>query len=276
MNVNEITFGIEFEITMPSENAPVVGRYHVGRQIDGLPIGWNAQGDCSISAGPGRIGVEVVSPVLSGADGLRQIQLVCEWMNNLGAEVNSSTGCHVHVGFDRTNKDGLKRLIAMVANHEQGIFATTGSKSRENNRFCKGVRSSAEAKTIYENGLPSYADRYHVLNVANLASNGKPTVEFRAFGGTTNATKSIGYVRLAVGFVQRACTETRGRKFGRAYPASLNNGVSAFRRMAKFLGWTGKTTDTVWGGIEDETVKSIEATTKELLRLAKKYDAATA
>src|SRR5437764_919765 len=91
MNATEITFGIEIECTIPVQNAPAVGGYHNGVQIAGLPAGWNAQRDSSIQAQRGFVGVEVVSPVLKGVDGTRQIKLVCEWLKQIGAKVNRST-----------------------------------------------------------------------------------------------------------------------------------------------------------------------------------------
>jgi hypothetical protein len=268
MDVNDMTFGCEFEIVVPS----TVRVSANGTQVIGLPAGWIAKTDGSIRCGAGYKGIEIVSPVLTGANGIDQVKLVCDWMASIGAQVNESTGFHVHVGFDRNNAAGLKRLIGMVANHEAAIFATTGLASRANNRFCRSVRQSADVKAVYDNGLPSYLDRYHVLNCANLCDGRKPTVEFRAFAGTINSTKALGHVRMAIGFVQRACSETRGRKFGRQYPASCTNGQAAVKRMFKFLGWIGSETSTVWGGIETESAPNVKATVKELLHFAKEFD----
>lgn len=272
MRANEITYGIELEVTIPNAFAPVTGGYHAGRQVIGLPIGWNAQRDGSIQAKLGHTGVEIVSPILKGADGLAQIKLVCEWLNTVGATVNESTGFHVHVGFDRTNQKALKRLIGMVSNHEKAIYASTGTKSRENNRYCKSVRQSRESARIHTDGLPGYADRYHVLNVANLASNARPTVEFRAFAGTTNCSKVLGYVRMCVGLVERSINETCGRKFF-ATPQTMT-GSAAVRKLFAFLGWTGTEPKAVWGQLEVDGVPSMTESTSELLRLAKKYDLA--
>ena len=69
MNANEMTFGVEFEVTVPMNLALAVGGYHRGLEVVGLPAGWNAQGDGSICADRDYRGVEIVSPVLRGADG---------------------------------------------------------------------------------------------------------------------------------------------------------------------------------------------------------------
>ena len=272
MNANDITFGVEFEVSMPRSAVTfTVGAYHRGVQVPGLPAGWNAQMDCSIESPNGYDGVEIVSPVLKGADGVKQIVAVCEWLKSKGAKVNKSTGFHVHVGFDRQNESALKRLVATVANHEKGIYATTGTVDRESSRFCASVLNSADARFVHKNGLPESISRYSLLNLANLVNHSKPTVEFRAFSGTIDATKAIGYVRLCVGFVERSIADTCPRCFGRKLPKSVVDGVSSVRRMYKFLGWDKS--ECVFGRIEDDSVPSMKQCKKELLKLAAQYDA---
>jgi hypothetical protein len=70
INVNDPTFGVELEVTLPVGTCPV-GGYHAGVQVPQLPAGWKAERDSSISAGAGYMAAETVSPVLKGADGLR-------------------------------------------------------------------------------------------------------------------------------------------------------------------------------------------------------------
>jgi hypothetical protein len=69
VNVNDLTFGVELEVTLPVGTCPV-GGYHAGVQVPALPPGWKAERDGSIQAGPGYMAAEIVSPVLKGADGL--------------------------------------------------------------------------------------------------------------------------------------------------------------------------------------------------------------
>src|SRR4051812_4348780 len=92
VNANDLTFGIEIECYVPAElvaNGTIrVGNYHNGTQVDALPIGWNAQRDGSLRyVGPNKVGVEIVSPVLKGADGVAQVKLVCQWLQSIGATV---------------------------------------------------------------------------------------------------------------------------------------------------------------------------------------------
>src|SRR4051812_34973032 len=113
MNANELTFGIEIECYVPASlvqnGTLLIGGYHYGTQVAALPLGWNAQRDGSLrSVGRGRVGVEIVSPILKGADGIQQVKKVCQWLRSIGATVRKECGFHVHVGFDRTNTEGLK------------------------------------------------------------------------------------------------------------------------------------------------------------------------
>ena len=107
VNVNDLTFGVELEVTLPAGTCSV-GGYHAGVQVPALPPGWKAERDSSIQPGPGYMAAEVVSPVLKGADGLRQLKTVCDWLNSVGAKVNRSTGFHVHVSGE--GQTALTRL----------------------------------------------------------------------------------------------------------------------------------------------------------------------
>ena len=48
MNANEISFGIEFETTLPNRDDTPIGPYHCGYQVPWLPTGWKAEKDSSI------------------------------------------------------------------------------------------------------------------------------------------------------------------------------------------------------------------------------------
>lgn len=280
VNVNDLTYGVEFEVTLPAGIIDV-GMYHRGVQVPQLPEGWKAERDTSIQPAPGYMAVEIVSPILKGAEGLRQIKVVCDWLNSVGAKVNRSTGFHVHVGFERSNKDGLRRLVSLVANFEKALFASTGTHSREQGMFCRPVQDDDRYQRAFRDGftLPVSLPRYHVLNLANLLGNTKPTVEFRLFAGTTNHLKAIGYVRLCLGIVEKALNLKKLPKWVAKTPVESSpihrkggEGQTALTRLFYGLGWTKGREDHTFGDIQPEDLPTIEATKKELMRLAKKYD----
>lgn len=273
---NDLTFGIEFETTMPVGTV-VAGGYHRGLQVEWLPEGWNAQRDGSIQTISGRVGVEFVSPILKGADGLRQVLEVLTILNARGAKVNASTGLHIHVGgFDQACTKTVKKITSIVANFEKAIFASSGTKKREQGRWCGSVQRHGNVEQAVAS---SSAYRYHVLNLTNLNRIG--TVEFRAFSGSLNATKVTGYIRICLGLVERALNANRITKFV-AKPTSPTSpvardgeGQTAMARLFYQLGWTRGRTNYVSGNVQTENAPTIKECKKEMMRLAKKYDNAS-
>jgi hypothetical protein len=277
MIASEMTFGVEFEVTLPRANAPLAGGYHHGIQVPGLPEGWNAQSDSSIHADAGYVGVEIVSPVLTGADGLRQIQQVCQWLRERGVKVNQSTGFHVHVGCEN-NAELLARLAHLVASNEKALFASTGTKSREQGMYCRPIQNDASYQARFIRGEQRGVDRYHTLNVTNLDHGRKPTVEFRVFAGTANATKAIGYVRLCLALVEKAATMKRTTKWV-AKPTAESSpvhrsgeGQTALTRLFYALGWIKGREAHTFGDVADVTVPDLKQCKIKMMKQARKYD----
>lgn len=279
MNANELTFGVEIETHIPA-GATIVGDYHRPVQVSSLPVGWVAKTDSSIRCRRGRRGCEFVSPVLQGADGVRSLLAAVRGINALGARVNRSCGLHIHVGFDDSNREALARLVTLVANFETAIYASTGTKHRERGSYCAGVRrhgSSDEA----QRHAGTY--RYHVLNLTNLTQRRRPTVEFRAFAGTTSARKILGYVRLCLGLVERALVAKRPTNFIPQRPVESSPitrggvGETELNRLMYQLGWTKGRTNHTYGavGLDVSGAADIQSSKRELFRLARKYDRET-
>jgi len=274
MNANDLTFGIEIETTIPAGRIPV-GSYRVGTQVADLPPGWRAKYDGSIAAGRGRQGCEFVSPILQGAAGIRQVIEVVEKLKQLGAKVNASTGVHVHVGWNGTAK-ALARLVTLVANFEKAIFASTGTKRRETGDWCRGLQRHGSCDRA---AVQSQQNRYHVLNLSNLATGRTQTVEFRAFAGSLNALKLVSYIRLCVGLVERAHKVARATNFTAKKPVATSpihrngEGQTELTRLFYQLGWTKGRVSHTHGDLTCDRAPTIKQSKKELMRLAKKYDA---
>ena len=272
MNASELTFGIEIETTVPASYS--VGGYHSTEQAAGLPAGWKATSDSSIRASRGRRGCEFVSPVLKGADGVRQVIEVARQLNAMGAKVNESCGFHIHVGFDVTNRVALDRLVKLVGHFETAIFASTGTKRRERSNWCRGLRQHASQANATSQASQM---RYHVLNLTNLMQGRKPTVEFRAFAGTLNIVKILGYVRMCLALVERACDTRIAADFQpkASYPTTDRKGgpgQSALCRLFYQIGWTKGRVKRTFGDLGADG-PSLDSIKKELRRLAKQYDA---
>lgn len=281
VNVNEMTFGIEFETTVPYGTCQI-GSYKHGIQVPALPPGWKAERDGSIRCDVGHQACEIVSPILKGADGVKQVIAVLEWLNQVGAKVNRSTGMHVHVGWSAGEAE-LSNLAHYVSNFEPALYASTGTHSREVGPFCKSIKSDATYVGKFRGKQAmSVTDRYHTLNITNL-STGKQTVEFRLFAGTLNASKALGYIRLCLGIVEKSLTTKRSPLWdGKPVVATSRKfrkggiGQTELRRLFDMLGWIAgskkKSECYEYGNLTADGVPTIEDNKQILRKMAAKYD----
>jgi hypothetical protein len=110
---------------------------------------------------------------------LAQVAEVVKTLEAKGHRVNASTGVHVHVGWKRDwDSAALARLVTITSYVEKGLYAITGTKNRERGRYCGGVRKYGNEKDAKPN---LDRNRYHALNLTNLAHGTKETVEFRVY-----------------------------------------------------------------------------------------------
>jgi len=226
----EVTFGVEIECISP------IGRQQLANAlmsagIDAQDAGythrttsyWKLVTDGSIQASrecPN--GIEVVSPILKGTDGLEQLRKVMNALVASGCKVNASCGLHVHCGAGGASVQQLKNVAMMFLRHERSFDAILPRSRRANN--CRwaasplhilGLQSATEiservaeriqaARTTREIGsiMNSGDSRYNKINFQSLATHG--TVEFRQHSATIDADKSANWVRLLTGFFATA------------------------------------------------------------------------
>lgn len=298
-----VTFGIEIESFVNTARANAIGLvrgyYHRGTDLAqyGFP-GWKAESDCSLSTSLAtHTPVEFVSPVLRGSEGMATVQRFCGWLASLDARVNHTCGMHVHVGAESgsgsrefgVTMDWVVRLANLTSHVEEGLYAATGTTSRQNSYYCapvkrglgNAVKSAAAASDAYSKRYTlQNTARYHALNLTNLRDgSGKYTVEFRFQAGTTSFVKIQATIGLAVGLAVRA----RSSKFGwqdtarepRPSYATVGKGTEALDYLLRRIGWASTTKIPALGFIptSTETADAEFATArKELRRLAAKYD----
>jgi len=281
MDAKDLSFGCELETIAPDSavrnDGLRIGSYRHGIQVPYLPAGWTAEADGSIDNSNGGHKCEIVSPILRGEEGLKQVAEVLRTLEAKKHRLNASCGCHVHIGWHRDwPSEALARLVTIVAYVEKGLYAITGTKSRERGRYCGGVRKYGNDK----NAKPNLdRDRYHALNLTNLARGTKDTVEFRLWSGSLSVIKVIGWVMVSLGLVERALS---GKRMPTWEPKPLSGGwkkagpgQSEAERLIGYLAW-GKGYARIHGGkqygwisdaIPQDEIKA------EFRRLAKKYDA---
>jgi hypothetical protein len=246
---SDLTFGVEFEVYIPAVSADQSMRERaydrIVRRLQSAGVqasrgrasgAWAATYDGSLVSGPqdGRMWfpLEMVSPILRGEDGLRQVEKVCAAMIDLGCEVNKTCGLHVHIGAGQATAKQMRNLAKMFLKYEDVFTALTPPSRRdspESRRYCKpnlpvaadhtrGPRETQLAVAfaridrastprmvaqvmnggVQRAGERYSAYRYYRLNFQSLILHG--TVEFRQAAGTTSADKSLSWIKLMLGF----------------------------------------------------------------------------
>lgn len=273
INAADLKWGVEIETHIPAGITPI-GGYHHGVQCPWLPQGWKAEHDGSIGGFRGeRRACEFVSPILSGVEGVKQLHGAILEIERRGARVNATCGVHVTVGFTG-DAEALGRLVNIVASFEAGLYAMTGTHSREQGHYCQSVKQYGSKGAAQRNAENS---RYHCLNLANISSG---RVEFRIFSGTTNPVKILAWVAMCLGMVERAIN---GPKLDKWNPNSkiltdwsAGKGMGNLRWLLQRMEWRADATvqwkwrGVFWRGVEG-LPKPMQMK-KELLRLGKKYD----
>ena len=153
---------------------------------------WKLVTDSSLN---GNDTFELVSPILVGETGLRELEKVCWVLDLCDVKVNESCGLHVHIdaaGFSMATW----RNLALSYKHLESVIDRFMPASRRDNYYCKGLGHVSDetirsARTVDElkNRI---GNRYHKVNLEAYSRH--KTVEFRQHSGTTNFTKMRNWV----------------------------------------------------------------------------------
>lgn len=295
-HAEQINFGIEFETTIPNISGVQVGGYHRGTHLTHGRAprfqgnAWKAERDGSIVASRGRQGCEFVSPILKGFEGVQNVKDFTQFMDFIGARVNSSCGLHITIGIDsvigtaQTKKriEFAQKFVHIVKNHSKAIFAQTGT-CRHLNRFSAEILD--ETETALQKALNAESDiearralydntRYQAVNISKVISHG--VIEVRAFAGTTSFKKVVHHLACVLGIAVRAAELKRLPKFKKNahYTKHTETGLKAVDFLHVYLGWKQPyrfEREKAYGvipGIQNE----MESAMIESLRLANKWE----
>lgn len=210
-----LTFGIEIECVglMDYQAAQALERAGVSCERPGYThrtmASWKVVPDGSLR---GRNGTcEVVSPVLSGTDGLAEVRTVMKILRDAGARINESCGMHIHIGVDTLSRDEQVAIMEMY--HAWQWAFTAWVKERRINGSWARLRNARDTRTLVNSwrqaadtdalrSVARYNNRYHALNVAAYERHG--TFEFRAHHGSLNGTNAAAWVALHLAFIECA------------------------------------------------------------------------
>lgn len=176
---------------------------------------WKLVTDASLT---GNNTFELVSPVLEGEAGLKELEKVCWVLEFCDVKVNDSCGLHIHMDAADFDLQTWKNL-ALSYKHLERVIDSFMPQSRRQNNYCKGLSSISAsdiqaAQSIYDLRAAFGNNRYRKVNLEAYARH--RTVEFRQHSGTTNFTKMENWVRFLNGLITFA-------KAGIAGTTSLDN-----------------------------------------------------
>ena len=211
-----LTFGIEIECvglsTSGAEQALVAAGVQCenrGYNHSARPI-WKVVHDGSLHSRNGSC--EVVSPVLSGSDGLTEVRTVMKVLRDAGARINESCGMHIHIGVDQLTQAHQARIIRAYGAWQWAMTAFILER-RVNGSWSKlrTTRAFDTVATQWENAsdrrdLASSYDRYYALNVAAYYRHG--TFEFRSHHGSLNGTNATAWIATHLAFIDACRAET--------------------------------------------------------------------
>lgn len=235
------TFGVELEIIHSSHACDM---NEVARIITAAGVAcvcesynhatrehWKVITDGSVRNNRGQSGCEVVSPVLSGEEGIAILANVCHALTAAGYGVNKTCGMHVHVGATDLNVAKMKTLVKTWVKYEDSLECLVSESRRGQATYCKSNVATVTGRRYGSDDAQNVAiceeafakidacqtldqirtlfrgDRYHKLNLESLWRH--RTVEVRLHQGTLHARKACEWVRLCVGMVESAATRTR-------------------------------------------------------------------
>lgn len=171
---------------------------------------WKIVPDGSISQG-----FELVSPPLSGGEGLAEVILAARVLVQIGCHVDTSCGLHVHVDANDLSGASVVNAVRRMVRYESEIDTMVPAHRRSNsfalsNQQQLGVMEQylssdpdASARTIC--GIVS--GRYRKLNTAAYIRHG--TLEFRQHSGSIDGTKIANWIMFCVQFVEDSIVTVR-------------------------------------------------------------------
>lgn len=200
------TFGVEIECLVPRYDIESIAtrngmpfRYEGYNHVDNDRY-YKFVSDSSIR---GANPIECVSPVLSGRNGMKSLEVCCRSLNDAGAQVNKSTGLHVHIGAKGLTPQQYANVFSNYFYLENVIDSFMAPSRRGNNNcYCRSLQDHCGlVDCVNPNGVSIELDndRYHKVNPVSFVRH--KTIEFRQHQGTTDFKKISMWVNFCAKLV---------------------------------------------------------------------------
>ena len=172
---------------------------------------WEVKTDGSV----GGMGLELVSHILKGNDGIAELKALCDALAFVDAKVDRSCGLHVHWGKKGFSLAAEAQLMNLYNANAIALSAMLPS-SRASDRGSYGVfnaqselvtkTDSANNRQLESASDPTGLNARRGYTSGRYAVNFRPryTVEFRQHGGTTDFEKISNWVYLTQAFMNEA------------------------------------------------------------------------
>lgn len=163
---------------------------------------WKVTTDASVNGRDTGLyrGLELVSPILYGDEGLDELQKVYEVLNSCSAKVDKTCGTHVHFDISDFTVQNCKNFLNLYYNY-QGIINHLVPPSRRRNKFCNPLKKADLVQIDNELWVTSIrhiasviSTRYSKVNLQSYVKYG--TIEIRQHGGTTDFDKMEAWIIL--------------------------------------------------------------------------------
>jgi AraC-like DNA-binding protein len=185
-------------------------RYHdnvcetCGTRVTEQYLQWKVESDGSVDG-------EVVSPVLAGAEGFKQIKVVMKAMRDAGCKIDDRCGAHIHIGVKDLDKNQRVNLIKKwYAN--QPMVRQFVARQRWTNHYCVNPQDR-ELQEWYRRilvGNDPTKNEHGITRTATLNITPFPkigTYEIRFHQGTLNAKKLGSWIKFLLAFVEYATVD---------------------------------------------------------------------
>ena len=232
-NPNSLTFGVEIEILSTIDRSAIA----TALQAEGINAvvesynhqtqrHWKVITDASC-------GWEIVSPILSGEQGLNELKKVCEVLTRVGCKVDKHCGLHVHIGADALGIAKVRSVVKRWLSNESNLDTIQPSERRgRSNMYCEPLAATMRTHLIdncfnIEDLANIQSTRYSKLNLQSYRTH--KTIEFRHHSGSTNATEITNWVKFLLDFCLTATPETAtATEFNSLF---ANNNIAQFYRQ---------------------------------------------
>ena len=233
---DEFTFGVEIECIMPSRWTRSDLSIVLTDEVATSGYLWRITHDGSVS-GMGQ-GIEYVSPILKGREGLASVERVMNHISSLGGTVNHTCGMHVHIGVRHLKASQIAAIAKSYIDHEAVLDSLLDTSRRgDANRYCHShqhvnranlarlatsrctVRQVAEAINFGYQPSSRYSHhRYYKVNLQPFVRYG--TIEFRAHEGCLDPAKAKRWILTLLNICASAVNGVEPAMITNLYPTT--------------------------------------------------------